>query len=108
MTCKPEIILNGPNFNVSQCAGCKRIGLYYKNLLVGFNPDEFTRFGQLFSEIDFKLSACPFPDGLDHVVVKTCHNDIQFSFTEKEFDEFRDILQKALIILKANEIIRVK
>ena len=108
MTCKPEIILNGTYFNVSQCSCCKRIGLYYKNLLVGFNPDEFTRFARLFSEIDFKLSACRFPDGLDHIVVNTCHNDIQFNFTEAEFDEFRDILQKALIILKANEIIRVK
>lgn len=108
MTCNPEMLLNGTYFNVSQCTGCQRIGLYYKNLLVGFNPEEFIRFGRLFSDIDFKLAASRFPDGLDHIVVNTCHQDIQFTFTEAEFEEFRDIMQKALIILKANQIIRVK
>ena len=108
MTCNPEIILNGEYFNVSQCTCCHRIGLYYKNLLVGFNPEEFTSFCRLFGEIDFKVSAVTFPDGLGHIVVNTCHQDIQFNFTEVEFEEFRDILQRALIILRANHIIRVK
>lgn len=108
MTCTPEIILSGKHFNISQCTGCQRIGLYYKNLLVGFNPEEFTSFSRLFSEIDFKMSATVFPDGLGHIVVNTCHQDIQFNFTEAEFEEFRNILQKALIILRANHIIRVK
>lgn len=108
MTCNPEIIINGKYFNVSQCTGCKRIGLYYKNLLVGFNPKEFTRFCRLFSSIDFSASAIRFPDGEDHIMVNTCHKDIQFNFTRAEFEEFREILQKALIILRANHVMRVK
>lgn len=108
MTCKPELIVNGKFFNVTQCTDCRRIGLYYKNLLVGFKHEEFLRFGRLFGEIDFKASALRFPDGVDHVVVNTCHEDIQFNFTATEFVEFQDIIQKALIILKANDIISVK
>lgn len=108
MTCSPEIILNGEHFNVSQCTCCQRIGLYYKNLLVGFNPEEFMLFGRLFSAVDFSVSALRFPDGVDHIVINTCHQDIQFNFTEVEFEEFREILQKALIILRANDIVRIK
>ena len=108
MTCSPEIILNGEHFNVSQCSCCQRIGLYYKNLLVGFNPEEFMLFAKLFSAVDFSTSALRFPDGVDHIVINTCHQDIQFNFTEVEFEEFRDMLQKALLILRANHVLRVK
>ncbi|MDN5217301.1 hypothetical protein QQ020_34830 [Fulvivirgaceae bacterium BMA12] len=65
-------------------------------------------FAQSFSEINFEKAAVRFPDDLEHIVVNTCHRDIQFTFTKAEFEEFRETCQKALIIVKANQILRVK
>ncbi|MDN5212899.1 hypothetical protein QQ020_12610 [Fulvivirgaceae bacterium BMA12] len=108
MCCNPEMIINEKHFNISQCTECRRIGLYYKNLLVGFKPREFASFSRLFNQIDFEMAAIRFPDGHDHIVVNTCHPDIQFSFTKAEFEEFREMLQHASLILKANRILRTK
>ena len=105
MPCKPIIILEGKYFNIAQCMGCKRIGLYYKNLLVSFDPQDFRAFSRSFSKINFKTSAVVFPDGFKHIVMDTCHQDIQINFIEEEFEEFKDILQQAMIILEAHRIV---
>lgn len=108
MTCKPIVILEGEHFNVAQCAGCKRIGLYYKNLLIGFEPKDFKAFGRSYSKINFNASAVMFPDGFKRIVIDTCHHDIQFNFTGEEFEEFKDMLQQAIIMVEAHQIIRSK
>ena len=108
MHCRPVIILDGEHFNVSQCAGCQRVGLHYHNLLVGFDPEQFEVFSDSFAKIDFKASAVKFPNGLERIIVNTCHQDIQFCFSETEFEEFRDLLQQALIILDARQIVEAK
>ena len=108
MHCRPVIVLDGEHFNVSRCAGCGRIGLHYRNLLVGFDPEQFGAFSDSFAKIDFKSSAVKFPNGLAHIIVNTCHQDIQFCFTKEEFEEFRNLLQQALIILDARQIVEAK
>ena len=108
MHCRPVIVLDGEHFNVSRCAGCERIGLHYRNLLVGFDPEQFEAFSTSICNIDFKSSAVKFPNGLEHIIVNTCHQDIQFCFTQEEFEEFQEVLQQALIILDARQIVKAK
>ena len=106
MNCKPSIILEGEHFNISQCTCCQRIGLYYNNLLVGFNPQDFLAFTESFCKIDFTSSSVKFPNGQEHIVISTCHRDIQFNFTREEFEELKDILQQAAVILEAHRILK--
>ena len=106
MNCKPRIILEGETFNISECTCCQRIGLYYNNLLVGFNPQDFLAFTRSFCRIDFAASSVRFPSGKEHIVVNTCHRDIQFNFTREEFEELKDILQQAMVLLEARQVLK--
>lgn len=106
MHCTPEVIIEGNYFNISRCPHCKRIGLYYKNLLVGFNPDTFKDFSKSFTEIHFDSMAVRFPDGFKHLIVNSCHQDIQLTFKKTEFEEMKDILSQANILLDAKDILK--
>ncbi len=106
MNCKPEIILEGEDFNISRCAGCHRIGLYYKNLLVGFDQQEFWAFCRSFLAIDFDASSIIFPDDQRHILTNTCHPDIQFTFNLAGFKEFSSMLQQSMIMLEARSILQ--
>jgi len=104
--CQPEVLVEGTYFNIAQCSCCKRIGLYYKNLLVGFNLWDFKAFTTSFCAIDFDKTATLFPDGEPHIVIDTCHLDIQFTFTKNEFYELKNMFREASILLEARNIIK--
>lgn len=105
MSCIPEIIIEGNYFNIARCSHCKRIGLYYKNLLVGFSPKAFEKFSDAFVKINFDKQALRFPDGDKHIIINTCHNDIQLNFKEKEFDEMKEMLEQASVLLEAKNVL---
>ena len=105
MNCKPEIILESEHYNVARCTTCGRIGLYYKNILLGFNPADFHAFTRSIHAVTFDKSAVDFPDGQKHLVMNTCHKDIQFTFTREEFEEFQDLLQQAVLLLETKVIL---
>jgi len=103
--CQPKMLVEGTYFNIAQCSCCKRIGLYYKNLLVAFNQRDFIAFATVFCTIDFNKRAMLFPDGKRHMVIDTCHQDIQFTFIKDEFDELKNMFREASILLEAQNII---
>ncbi|MEM1136403.1 MAG: DUF6686 family protein [Bacteroidota bacterium] len=105
MNCRPEVIIEGKYFNISQCPDCKRLGIYYKNLLIGFSPDTFKTFSQSFTNIDFHTMAVSFPDGFKHIIVNSCHYDIQFNFNKTEFEELKKLILQANILLEAKDIL---
>lgn len=55
--------------------------------------------------IDFKSLAVDFPDGQRQVVVKTCHTDIQFCFTEVELQDLKLSLEEAMLIVEINKVL---
>lgn len=104
--CKPNILIESKNFNITQCTKCKRIGLYYRNLLAGFHSHDFKRWANTLLRIDFEKNAHVFPSGKSHIIINTCHQDIQFIFTEKEFQRIRGGITQALLLLQAQALVQ--
>lgn len=103
--CIPKILVNGKYFNVSKCKDCGRMGLYYKNLLIGFEQVDFECFASSFDDVYFEKYSSEFPDGKQHIVINSAHKDIQFTFTREEFQELKDILAQSLLLLQTHEIL---
>ena len=61
--CKPKVLIEGEYFSISNCGCCKRVGMYYKNILLGFTDEHFHLFCKSINRIDFEtctssMSAC--------------------------------------------------
>ena len=105
--CIPKVLIEGEHFNISICSSCRRIGLCYKNVLSGFDSEHFIGFAQSIILTSFEKFALPFPPhGEDRIVIKTCHEDIQFSFDHLEYEELKNALQQALLLLEAERVLK--
>lgn len=103
--CNPKVIVEGGYYNIAQCHCCKRLGLYYKNLLVSFEFDDFIAFIDSFCAVNFDKKSVLFPGKKKLLVINTCHKDIQFAFSKTEFEELRTSLQQAKLVLEANSLV---
>ncbi len=106
--CSPTILVDSPHLNISLCKCCKRVGLYYKNILVGFEIEEFNNFYQGVTSSEFFKNATRFPNGQDYTVLETCHPDIQFCFNLEEFGELVTVLEEAMLMLQVHESLEIK
>ena len=106
--CRPKILVESHNYNVAQCPHCSRVGLYYHNILIGFELKEFCSFSKSVLRIDFDMNCLLFPDEEEHVVLNTCHRDIQLSFKRREFEEFSSMLNQALLIIQAEQFVKIR
>lgn len=105
MGCKPEAIVEGKHFCISQCDGCKRFGLCYNNLMMGYNKTQFEGFASDFSKINFNKYAIIFPDQQERIIINTAHKDIQINLKRDEFIELQEVLQQARLILQARALL---
>ncbi len=103
--CAPHLLVEREAFYIAQCKSCKRIGLHYKNLLAEFHLKDFELCSQQLLDVDFSASAVLFPDRKRRVVIRSCHQCIDFTFTHHEFKEMKDALSQALLVLKAEKLI---
>ncbi len=106
--CNPSVLVSSEYFNISICKCCKRIGLFYKNLLVGFDIKEFTHFCQGVANLDFYSNCVYFPNAKPYVVIETCHPDIQFGFEATEFEELKSILDESMLMLEVHQALEIK
>lgn len=104
--CDPHILSEGPHFSITNCACCKRIGLYYNNLLIGYTHKNFNKFVENFSKIEFEDHAVCFPDESARIIIKTPHRDVQINLDHNEFEELKCILQESALLLNAYELIK--
>ncbi|MCE7993250.1 MAG: hypothetical protein HEP71_14785 [Roseivirga sp.] len=105
--CIPKVLVQGEHFNISTCSSCKRIGFCYKNLISGFDRNDFVGFAQSIIKTPFEKFAVPFPPyGEERIVIKTCHEDIQFCFHPVEFSELKDSLQEALLLIEVESVLK--
>ena len=96
--CKPQVLFESLDIKISTCTCCKRVGLQFKNLLFGFDSQDFEGFTDCILDINFESIAVNFPDGQSQVVVKTCHSDIQFCLSEKELQYLKLALEEATLM----------
>lgn len=104
--CEPHILSQGPHFSITHCKRCERIGLYYKNLLIGYTLKHFSKFVANYSKIEFNDHAVSFPDESARIIIKTPHKDIQINLDFQEFIELKKLLQESRLLLEAYELIK--
>ncbi|SDL48123.1 hypothetical protein SAMN05421823_106137 [Catalinimonas alkaloidigena] len=102
--CKPVVFINQEGFCISQCSDCKQVGWYYRNLLVGFSERDFVQFSQRLLDLDFTRQSVLFPDGVRYTLIRTCHADIQFCFTEDELATVQKGLANALLLIEVHQM----
>lgn len=105
MEYKPEMIAGNAHAYVVRCTHCQDISFCYKNLILRFKPEGFKTFMDSFSQIDFKKSAVSFPDEKKYILVNSYHKDIQLRFTEQEFEDMKDLLSPAVLMLETWDIL---
>ena len=97
--CQTKILAEGNHFNVSYCGCCKRIGLFYNNILSGFDVIEFEHFSEGVQSLNFNEGAILFPNHELYIMVTTCHPDVQFCFNHDEFSQFQNLMEEARLML---------
>ncbi|MFT6871200.1 MAG: hypothetical protein ACJAVN_000197 [Roseivirga sp.] len=100
--CKPIALFDRVDIKLSTCACCKRIGLQFKNLLYAFSMADFETFRTCILNLKFDKQVVDFPDGQGQVVIKTCHSDIQFCFSESELKDLKTALDEASLMIEVH------
>ncbi|MCV9388644.1 DUF6686 family protein [Reichenbachiella ulvae] len=103
--CKPIILSQGPQYCVSQCEDCQRVGLHYHHLMIGFELREFRQFTKQYLALPLDRHLMLFPDGSERIILNTPHPDIQLNLTRQEFNQLADLLQQARLMLDVRELI---
>ncbi len=108
MNCKPKVLVEGDHFYISQCKNCKRIGLYFNNLMAGFSKDEFIQFSSAILQLEFNDGQIIFPDRQERIVIQTCHLNIHFTFAEEEFETLKENIAQAKLLIEVGDVISIK
>ncbi|MEQ9437715.1 MAG: hypothetical protein RIG62_01660 [Cyclobacteriaceae bacterium] len=106
--CKPKVLLQEDCFCIARCQHCQRLSILYHNVLAGFSPTGFTQFSDNVLQTDFSEYSVMFPSGESYIVLQTCHQDIQFTFNQKEFQQLKRGLTEVLLLLEAQNILNAK
>lgn len=106
--CEPTVLVEEPDFYIAQCRHCARIGLSFNNILLGFSPREFIGYSHAVLQLDFYTCSTLFPDGQAHIILNTCHADIQCSFLYDDFEKLKQGLTEALLLLEVQEVLTKK
>ena len=105
--CELQVLYQEYRLCIARCQHCRRISILYFNLLAGFSPREFDGFCHNVLSTDFKSFSTTFPNGEPHIVLKTCHPDIQFSFNRHEFEQLQHALVEAYLLLQAQQALDI-
>ena len=65
-----------------------------------FTPEQFKSFQHFTNELDFDDRSFPFPDGSERLVLCTPNRDINFVFTEAEWEDFNAAMLEASYLLE--------
>ncbi|PIB37165.1 hypothetical protein BFP72_18005 [Reichenbachiella sp. 5M10] len=103
--CKPIPLVEGANYCVSQCRGCKRFGLHYHHIMIGFDPKDFYRFCRGLARVRFEDHVILFPDQSERIIVQTPQPDIQLNLRRHEFELLCDVLQQSILMLEVKALI---
>ncbi|AMR34298.1 hypothetical protein A0256_24015 [Mucilaginibacter sp. PAMC 26640] len=93
--CDAKILSQKGAAVISRCAECQCIFIWNRNLILSFTPGQFTEFKEFSADLDFVKNSFPFPDGQERIVMRTPTNDIQFTFTIDEWEDFQAAMDEA-------------
>src|ERR1700761_8845092 len=93
--CQSHILSSKGPVIISQCVDCKMLNIWLRNLLLNFTPEQFCAFENFISKLAIDEYTFPFPDGEERLVLRTPNNDICFTFTAEEWDDFKIAMEEA-------------
>jgi hypothetical protein len=73
---------------------CRCVFIWNHSLILSFRQS-IRQFREFATELDFTGHSFPFPDGQERVVMRTPTNDIQFTFTADEWEDFHAAMDEA-------------
>ncbi len=105
-SCKPLLLLEEDKLFIVQCKDCQRIGIHFNNLMLRFSPTDYSNFSKGLGRINFNKSAIHLNKNEPVIIIKTCHQDIQLTLTQKEFSKLNNAVQQATLLLSVHSLIK--
>lgn len=93
--CDAKILSQRGATVISRCSECNCLFIWNHNLILSFTTDQFMQFKDFSAEFEFAGHSFPFPDGEERMVMRTPTNDIQFTFTIHEWEDFQAAMTEA-------------
>jgi hypothetical protein len=98
--CETRILSHKGAAMIGQCAECRNIYIWHHNLILNFTNQQFIDFRKFAHDLDFDERSLPFPDGEERAVLRTPHDDINFTFTYDEWEIFRAAMDEAVYMME--------
>ncbi|MFA6087847.1 DUF6686 family protein [Mucilaginibacter sp.] len=93
--CETRILTQYGATTISHCVECGMINIWHNNLMLCFTPEQFKLFQKFATEMEFDDRSFPFPDGSDRLVLCTPNSDINFVFSDTEWEDFNAAMVEA-------------
>ena len=104
--CQSLILSQKGKTVISHCAECGTLNIWHQNLLLCFSTEQFRAFGAFSVEMDFSERAHPFPDGEDRAILCTPNKDINFAFTQDEWEDFKEAMEEAVYMEQVYQLFK--
>jgi hypothetical protein len=103
--CETKILTQKGPTVISHCPECGMLNIWHQNLLLCFTPSQFISFQRFTNDMGFEDRCFPFPDGSERVVLCTPNRDINFVFTEEEWNDFNAAMIESLYMLEVYSLV---
>lgn len=103
--CTTTILFEDKEFLISQCTTCKKVCLYYQQVILAFDEDEFYEWYTAFFTSEFEQRAYRFPDDQIKTIIDTPYTDVQLSFNKKQYVQLKNGIDHALNFMEIMDII---
>lgn len=104
--CQSIILSKKGKTTISYCLQCKSTHIWHNNLILQFSRTRFLAFKKYVTSAGFDEECfLPFPDGEDRLVLHTPNSDINFTFTEEEWECFYAAMEETVYLQEVYELI---
>lgn len=104
--CETRPLSNNEETVVSYCVHCDTIYLWHNNLLLTFNPEEFTAFHAALNRMEFEECCLLFPDYIERLIMHSPVHNVRFTFTAPEWRQLKQAVEDALVMQQVYDCIR--
>ncbi|HEY9197648.1 MAG TPA: DUF6686 family protein [Mucilaginibacter sp.] len=102
--CSAKVLSHVGASVISRCHECRCIFIWNNNLILSFSPEQFKQFRDFTVELDFEGHTFPFPDGQERMVMRTPVNDVQFTFSIEEWEDFHAAMDEAVYMQEVYDL----
>jgi len=93
--CDSRVLSHVGESVISRCTECRCMFIWHNNLILSFSIQQFMQFKNFAADLSFDAHSFPFPDGQERVVMRTPVDDVQLTFTTKQWENFHAAMDEA-------------